>query len=93
MDPGFGFGKTLQHNLQLLNSLEEFQSLDVPVLVGMSRKRMIGTLLDKPVEQRLYGSIASAVIAAMSGANIVRVHDVAETVDALAMVKALKQLT
>ena len=92
VDPGFGFGKTLQHNLQLLKSLTAFQTLDVPILVGLSRKRMIGTILDKPVGQRLFGSIATAVIAAMQGADIVRVHDVAETVDAIAMVKALNQV-
>jgi len=92
VDPGFGFGKTMQHNLQLLKSLTAFQSLDVPILVGLSRKRMIGTILDKPVDQRLYGSIATAVIAAMQGADIVRVHDVAETVDAIAMVRALNQV-
>ncbi len=91
VDPGFGFGKNLQHNLQLLSSLAELKSLGVPILVGLSRKRMIGTILDKPVDQRLYGSIATAVIAAMQGADIVRVHDVAETVDAIAMVRALKQ--
>ncbi len=92
VDPGFGFGKNLQHNLQLLSSLTSFQSLDVPLLVGLSRKRMIGTILDKPVDQRVYGSISTAVIAAMQGADIVRVHDVAETVDAIKMVRALKQV-
>jgi dihydropteroate synthase len=93
IDPGFGFGKTLQHNLQLLKSLAEFKTLGVPLLVGMSRKRMIGTILDKPVDQRLYGSLSCAVIAAMLGANIVRVHDVPETLDAIAMVNALHQQT
>lgn len=92
IDPGFGFGKTLQHNLQLLSSLARFKSLEVPLLVGMSRKRMIGTILDKPLDQRLYGSVSSAVIAAMLGADIVRVHDVPETLDAIAMVNALHQL-
>jgi len=91
VDPGFGFGKTLQHNLQLLKSLAEFKSLNVPLLVGMSRKGMIGTILNKPVDQRLYGSVSSAVIAAMLGADIVRVHDVPETLDAIAMVNALRQ--
>jgi dihydropteroate synthase len=92
VDPGFGFGKTLQHNLQLLQSLAEFKSLNVPLLVGMSRKGMIGTILNKPVDQRLHGSVSSAVIAAMLGADIVRVHDVPETLDAIAMVNALQQL-
>ena len=89
VDPGFGFGKTLEHNLQLLKSLPEFKSLGVRVLVGLSRKGMIGTILDKPVDQRLYGSVSTAVISAMQGADIIRVHDVAETVDAVAIVKAL----
>lgn len=91
VDPGFGFGKTLQHNLQLLKSLPRFKSLGVPLLVGMSRKGMIGTILDKPIDRRLYGSISTAVIAAMLGADIVRVHDVPETLDAIAMVNALNQ--
>ncbi len=91
-DPGFGFGKTLQHNLQLLKSLPEFKTLGVPILVGLSRKRMIGTILDKPVDQRLYGSISTAVIAAMQGADIIRVHDVGETVDAINIVRALNQV-
>ena len=90
-DPGFGFGKTLQHNLLLLRSLAEFKRLGVPLLVGISRKSMIGTLTDRPVEQRLYGSISTAVIAAMHGANIVRVHDVAPTIDALTIVAAVAQ--
>lgn len=92
VDPGFGFGKNLQHNLLLLKSLPEFKTLNVSILVGMSRKRMIGTILDKPVDQRLYGSLSTAVIAAMQGANIIRVHDVAETVDAIKMVRALNQV-
>jgi len=92
IDPGFGFGKTLQHNLLLLKSLSKFKSLGVPLLVGMSRKAMIGMILDKPVDARLYGSVSTAVISAMSGADIVRVHDVAETVDAVAIVNAMKQV-
>jgi len=93
VDPGFGFGKTLEHNLLLLKSLSEFRKLGVRILVGMSRKGMIGAILDKPADQRLYGSLAVAVIAAMQGADILRVHDVAETADALAMVRALAQVT
>jgi dihydropteroate synthase len=93
VDPGFGFGKTLQHNLLLLKSLTQFRELGVPVLVGMSRKGMIGAIVDKPVDQRLYGSISAAVIAAMLGADIVRVHDVAETADALAIVRALARVS
>ena len=92
VDPGFGFGKTLQHNLQLLKSLAELKALGVPLLVGLSRKRMIGTIIDKPVSQRLFGSIAAGVIATMQGADIVRVHDVAETVDAIKMVRAVNQI-
>ena len=92
IDPGFGFGKTLEHNLLLLKSLPEFRKFGVPVLVGMSRKGMIGAILDKPADQRLYGSLSVAVMAAMLGADILRVHDVAETVDALAMVRALRKV-
>ena len=91
VDPGFGFGKTLQHNLLLLKSLSRFKSLAVPLMVGMSRKSMIGTITQKPVDQRLYGSISCAVIAAMSGADIIRVHDVHQTLDAIAVVNALNQ--
>ena len=94
IDPGFDFGKTLTHNLQLLRRLDELSSLGVPVLAGVSRKSMIGRALndgraDRPVAGRLYGSLAAAVIAAMKGATILRVHDVAATVDALAVVAAL----
>ncbi len=83
LDPGFGFGKTLQHNLSLLKHLDQFTKLECPMLVGMSRKSMIGAVLDKPVAERLHGSVAAALIAVQSGAAIVRVHDVAPTVDAL----------
>jgi dihydropteroate synthase len=92
IDPGFGFGKTIEHNLLLLASLPVFRQLGVPVLAGLSRKNMIGKILDKPVEQRLYGSLSVAVMAAMLGADIVRVHDVVETLDAMAMVKALGEV-
>lgn len=92
IDPGFGFGKTIDHNLLLLRSLDEFKQLGVPVLAGLSRKAMIGAIIDKPVDQRLYGSLSTAVIAAMLGADILRVHDVAETVDAIKVVKALGQV-
>ncbi len=90
LDPGFGFGKTLEHNLQLLKHLPEIKKLGYPVLVGLSRKRMIGTITGKPVDQRVYGSVAVAVISAMLGADIVRVHDVDATRDALSMVTALE---
>ena len=92
IDPGFGFGKTIEHNLLLLSSLSRFRELGVPLMAGLSRKRMIGSLLDKPVDQRLYGSISMAVMAAMLGADILRVHDVAETVDAIKMVRALAEV-
>jgi dihydropteroate synthase len=92
VDPGFGFGKTIEHNLLLLASLPVFRQLGVPVLAGLSRKNMIGKILDKPVDQRLYGSLSVAVMAAMLGADIVRVHDVVETLDAIIMVKALGEV-
>lgn len=88
IDPGFGFGKNLAHNYQLLAKLNEFQALGVPLLVGMSRKTMIGELLDVPLEKRLIGGIACAVIAAMQGAQIIRAHDVKETVQAMKIVQA-----
>ena len=84
IDPGFGFGKTLEHNLTLLGQLGNMQDeLGVPLLAGLSRKSMIGKLTGKPAPERLAGSVAAALFAAQQGARIVRVHDVAETVDAL----------
>ncbi len=84
IDPGFGFGKTLAHNLQLLGALRRFDPLKAPLLVGISRKSMIGALLGEvPVEQRLFGSIGAAVAAVARGARVVRVHDVRETREAL----------
>jgi dihydropteroate synthase len=83
IDPGFGFGKTLEHNLALLAELESFRELGVPVLVGISRKSMIGQITGRLVDDRLPGSLAAAVMGVERGANIVRVHDVAATVDAL----------
>lgn len=92
VDPGFGFGKTLMHNLTLLNQLDVFcQKVKLPVLVGVSRKSMIGALTGKPVEGRMAGSISAALFAAMRGAKIVRVHDVAETVDALTVWHQIQQ--
>ena len=91
IDPGFGFGKTLQHNLELLANVERIQrELSLPLLAGLSRKSMIGKLTDKPVEQRMAGSIAAALYAIAQGARIVRVHDVAETVDAISIWQAAK---
>lgn len=89
VDPGFGFGKRVEHNLALLRDLGRIAALGFPVLVGLSRKSMIGTLLGRPVEQRLPASLALAVIAALKGARIIRVHDVAPTVDALRMLQAV----
>jgi len=81
IDPGFGFGKTLDHNLELLAGLEQFGLLGCPVLVGVSRKAMIGQITDRPVKERIHGSVSAAMIAIQSGASIVRVHDVAATQD------------
>jgi dihydropteroate synthase len=89
IDPGFGFGKTLEHNLTLLRGLSTLTDLDVPVLAGLSRKSMIGMALNLPVEQRLHASVALALIAAQNGARIIRVHDVAPTVEAIRMWEAV----
>lgn len=90
LDPGFGFGKALTHNLQLLKHLAEFQKLGLPLLVGMSRKRMIAEVLGHgpSVDERLSASLALATLATWSGASIIRVHDVKPTVDAVTMVQA-----
>ncbi|MGO2303863.1 dihydropteroate synthase [Providencia sp.] len=87
LDPGFGFGKNLSHNYQLLANLEQFHNLGLPLLAGMSRKSMIGQLLNVPPQDRLAGSLTCAVIAAMQGAHIIRVHDVKETVQAMQVVQ------
>lgn len=83
IDPGFGFGKSVDHNFQLLDRLETLSALGVPVLVGISRKSMIGAVTGRRVDQRLAGSIAAAAIALQRGARIIRSHDVAATVDAI----------
>ncbi|MGL4959173.1 MAG: dihydropteroate synthase, partial [Plesiomonas sp.] len=88
LDPGFGFGKTLEHNYQLLNQLEKLHVLHYPLLVGMSRKSMIGKLLNNKLEERLAGSLACALLAAQKGAQIIRVHDVQETADVLHVMQA-----
>ncbi len=93
VDPGFGFGKSTQHNLQLLARLERFLELGVPVLAGLSRKRSIGELTGRELPQaRVHGSVAAHLIAAQRGARIVRVHDVAATVDALKLWQAVAEL-
>jgi dihydropteroate synthase len=92
VDPGFGFGKTLEHNLALLAGLDRFADLGVPLLAGLSRKRMIATLTGREeIAGRLHGSVAAALLAAARGAAIVRVHDVAATVDALAVLQAVRE--
>lgn len=90
VDPGFGFGKTLDHNLLLLRHLNRFTDLAAGVLVGISRKSMIGLLLNAPVGERLAGSLAAAVIAAWQGTSIIRAHDVRETVRALRVCAAVR---
>ena len=90
-DMGFGFGKTVQHNYKLLQQLAHFCERGYPVLAGLSRKSMIGAVLDKPVTERVVGSVVGALIAAQNGATILRVHDVAETADALKVWQATQQ--
>ncbi|NCF61204.1 MAG: dihydropteroate synthase [Gammaproteobacteria bacterium] len=92
IDPGFGFGKTLEHNLELFHALGQLTDMAYPVLVGVSRKAMLGSLTGKPAGDRVMASVTAAVLAAQSGAAIVRVHDVAETVEALAVASALSHL-
>lgn len=91
VDPGFGFAKTLEHNLRLLKRMDTLACLELPVLVGMSRKSMIGKVLDRPVEERLWGGLALAALAVERGARIVRVHDVGPCVDAVNMTWAVLQ--
>ncbi|MCM2368590.1 dihydropteroate synthase [Proteus terrae] len=88
LDPGFGFGKNLEHNYQLLAHLSELHHFGLPILAGMSRKSMVGQLLNVPPQERVAGSVACAVIAAIQGAQIIRVHDVKETIDAMKVVQA-----
>jgi dihydropteroate synthase len=90
VDPGFGFGKTVEHNLALLRSLAEFRSLGVALLAGLSRKAMLGKLTGRAPQERVHASIAAALLAVQNGAQIVRVHDVAATRDALAVWQAVK---
>lgn len=91
IDPGFGFGKTLAHNLDLLRGLESFRALGVPVLAGMSRKSMLGAITGREVGERVAASVAAALLAVQRGAAIVRVHDVRETVDALKVWRAVNE--
>lgn len=91
VDPGFGFGKNDAHNLKLLANLDQFTELELPLLVGLSRKQWLGNLTGKPVGERVSAGIAAALAAIDRGANIVRTHDVASTVDAFKVAEAIKQ--
>lgn len=90
LDPGFGFGKNLDHNLELLAALEQMRALGYPLLVGVSRKSMLGQITGRDVTERLPASLAAATIAAIKGASIIRAHDVRETVDAVKVVTAME---
>jgi dihydropteroate synthase len=92
LDPGFGFGKRTAHNLALLEGLSTLQKLDAPLLIGLSRKSVLGQVAGADVNERLYASLAASVIAVMKGANIVRVHDVKATVEALKVVSAVSSI-
>jgi len=89
IDPGFGFGKTVTHNLQLIKQLHALIELNYPVLIGVSRKSTIGAVLNKSVDQRLYGGLALTALAISKGASIIRTHDVAATVDVVKMTQAV----
>jgi dihydropteroate synthase len=92
LDPGFGFGKALAHNLALLGGLRRLTALGRPLLVGMSRKSMMGALTGREVGDRLAGSLAAAVLAVERGASLIRVHDVAPTLDAIKVTLALMEI-
>jgi dihydropteroate synthase len=89
LDPGFGFGKTVEHNLELLRRLEDIAQLGYPVLAGLSRKSTLGAITGRAVSDRVHASVAAALLAVLNGARIVRVHDVAATRDALAVFDAV----
>lgn len=89
LDPGFGFGKRMAHNLTLLNHLNDIQALGLPLLIGLSRKSVLGQVVGSSVDERVHASIAASVVSVMKGANIVRVHDVKPTIDALKIVQAV----
>ena len=91
VDPGFGFGKTCEHNLQILEKLAELRVLELPILVGLSRKKLLGDLTGRPTDSRMPAGIAAAVIAVERGASIVRTHDVGPTIDALRVVQAVRE--
>ncbi len=92
IDPGFGFGKTLAHNLHLLANLSFFKTLHCPILVGLSRKSLWGEILNAPPQERLYGSLTGATLAALQGAAIIRTHDVAATQDMRAVINAVRRI-
>jgi dihydropteroate synthase len=92
VDPGFGFGKSLEHNLALLRQLPKVRVGNSPILVGLSRKSMIGTITGRPVGERLAGSLATALLAAQNGANLIRVHDVVESADILAILDSYRSV-
>lgn len=89
LDPGIGFGKTVDHNLRIMNNIAHFRAKGMPVLIGTSRKSMLGAVLNREVDQRLAGSLATVAFAVVQGAEIIRVHDVAETVDVVKMTRAM----
>ena len=91
IDPGIGFGKTLEHNLELLNRLNEFCDLNLPIMVGTSRKSFIGKILNKEVEKRLAGTLASICMSVFKGAHVVRVHDIEAVRDALLVTDSIIQ--
>ena len=92
IDPGFGFGKSLVHNLSLLRYLDKFSDLGIPLLVGMSRKSMLGAITGHGVDGRIHASVAAALLAVLKGARVVRVHDVRATVDALRVLNAVREM-
>lgn len=91
IDPGFGFGKTLEDNYEILANLEYFKQTGFPVLIGLSRKSMIGNVINKPVEKRMAGTLAANTVAVMNGADIIRVHDIEETSDMLKIMEMVKR--
>ena len=89
VDPGIGFGKTTEHNLQIINRLKELTSLDLPILLGVSRKSFIGNVLEQPVDKRIWGTQAAVAVSIFNGVHVVRVHDVKEISQTIKMVDAI----
>ncbi len=89
LDPGFGFGKTIEHNIEILNNINKFKAHKLPIMLGLSRKNTIGNILNKPVNERLIGSIAATCFSIMQGVNIIRAHDIIETKQAMLMLDAI----